>query len=59
MTVLVNDRHRRLFLGLKIGGILSLLVLDWVYCRSVTVKGVANMERIMGLNLVTESGSKV
>ena len=34
-------------------------MVDCVYYRSVAVKGVANMKKIMGLNLVGESGSEV
>ena len=40
------------------GEFYGLLVIDWVYCRSVTVKEVANMEKIMALNFVGESGSE-
>ena len=37
----------------------SLLVVDWVYYRSLTVKGVPDMEKIMGLNFVVGGGSEV
>ena len=38
------------------GEFYGLLVIDWAYCRSVTVKEVTNMEKIMTLNFVRESG---
>ena len=44
---------------LTVGDSYGLLVVDWVYYRSVTVKGVANMEKVMGLNLVGRSVSEV
>ena len=36
----------------------SLLVADWINCRLVTVKGVACMEKIMGLTFVGELARK-
>ena len=71
--MLVKDLHQRLFLGmgpanwlslqsivsLTVGESYGLLMVDCVYYRSVAVKGVANMKKIMGLNLVGESGSEV
>ena len=48
-----------LILKITAGEFYSLLVVDWVYCRSVTVKGIPDMEKIMGLNFVVESGSEV